>query len=419
MSSLPAMWLRSGSGWEILTMPDHAELKSGFSTFSAIDSGFGHVVVGRAVRNGQIQGVAYNYVSGETHWAGTVAEGSDMQITGSRFTGTNLNGSVLAGTALDANWNFLPILSRWGETIELVSIPEETSGGWLYDIDNSAQHGAGFLIVSAPENQIQYIPARWTPEEGLVRLPDAFGTDQVSLIMISRNGRYIMARSRDASGVHVPTLWDRDQGHLQIWMPFPDDATWLAGDLTTITSDGGLKFGAGLREGIDGAQNEWHALIWHEDNRVEYARDYIAREFGFTLAQGYFRSVSRDERSLNLYGSVQQPDGQISPFVLRARSEADGFELLGYPPGGRAYAEARAVSDDGRTIVGVAAGMNGEVPAQWTPESGWARYPFLPESKFTPFFCQLMPLLRMDAPASAALREPTALPWRSILPMAR
>ncbi|MCC5808555.1 MAG: hypothetical protein JJU00_19665 [Opitutales bacterium] len=391
-TSTAVYWVRAPGGWEIRSVPGTPVFAEGFQTLSAINTGDAFVMVGRARREGRMEGLAYNYVAQETHWGGRLPGVAADVDYASRFTGVNAAGDLFAGSAIHSNGWSVPVISRWGEALEEIPLPDGSRGGWLYAVDDDADHGAGFLSLVDDEGHFtRLVPARWTPAEGMVALPDAYETEEPGLSAISRDGRYILGDSRGPDGVNAPTLWDRDNDFAQTFLPFPEDDNaafeFRAGNVGSISTDGTLKFGSVLRHDLENPEggNEWHAVVWHADNSVEYIADYVMREHGLALTEGRFRSANRDERGPTLFGGVELPDGTIAPFVLRVRARANGFQLLGHPSGSTAFGEARAIADTG-DIAAVAGGMNGEVPFRWSAAEGWRQLPFPAGAAFTPVF---------------------------------
>ena len=384
-TSTAIYWVLAPGGWEIRSVPGTPVFAPGFQTLSAINSGDAFVMVGRARREGRVEGFAYNYVAQETHWGGRLPGVAASVDIASRFTGTNAAGDLFVGSALHSSgWN-VPVISRWGEDLEEIPLPDGARGGWLYDVDDNAENGAGFLSLADDEGRfIRTVPARWTPGEGMVALPDAHATQEAGILAITRDGRYILGGSLGPDGTLTPTLWDRDNDYAQTLLPFPADGEFLSGSVGSISADGTMKFGSVLWENPDG-DNEWHAVVWHADNSPEYIADYISREYGLALNAGRFRNAVRDDRGPTLFGSVDLPDGTIAPFILRVRSRANGFQLLGHPSGSTAFGEARAIADTG-DIAAVAGSMSGEVPHRWSAAGGWQQLPFPGGAAFTPFF---------------------------------
>ena len=391
-TSTAVYWVRAPGGWEIRSLPGTPVFAEGFQTLSAINSGNAFFMVGRARREGRVEGVAYNYVARSTHWGGRLpGVSADVDIA-SRFTGVNATGDIFSGSALHASgWN-VPVISRWGEALEEVPLPQGARGGWLYALDDAAEHGAGFISLADDEGRFtRAVPARWTPGAGMVALPDPHQTESTGLLFISRDGRFILGDSRGPGGVNAPTVWDRDNGYAHTILPFPEDDAFefefLSGNVGSMSSDGSQIFGSVLRRDLENpeADDEWHAVVWDADRSVEYIAEHVMREYGLALAEGSFRTANRDERGPTLYGAVDMPDGTIAPFVLHVRARANGFQLLGHPSGSTTYGEARAIADTG-DIAGVAGGMSGEVPFRWSVGGGWEQLPFPDGADYTPVF---------------------------------
>ncbi len=384
-TSLPVYWVKTHNGWDLRKIPGASEFTGGFSTIMDVaPGGIGAVLVGRANRGEFIEGFAHNYVSGETYWAGGL-EGVEV-YNRSRFTGSNAAGTLLAGSATTTDEWWVPVIAKWGGPLVEIGLPEGALGGWLYRLNGAGTEGSGYVEYFDEENSRVYSrPARWNDEgEGMVLLPEEFEGGGGNALSISLDGRFLMGRSRGESGTMVPTYWDRDAEYAQSFPQLPD-ANVLAGDVTSTFNNGELFFGTVLIED-EFEVRLWTAVVWDSEGRVEYFSDFVRRNYGLELADGFFRSASQHPQSRNIFGSIQYDNGFIAPFVIRLQSRADGFQLIDYPFGGLPRAEIRDLSNEGAVIVGNGSGMSGEVPAYWTAATGWQFYPFLPDSIFTPFY---------------------------------
>lgn len=385
--SKPVYWIYTPGGWQQFDLPFASEFAGGFNTISALGGGQ-EVLVGRAFRNGRVEGFAYQYVSQRLHWTGALPGVDENAYNVSRITGVDNAGNLFVGSALNENGWFVPITSTWDEPMEVVSMPSGAMGGWLYAVSSSGESGAGYLDLADAEGNYTYtVAARWTADEGMVMLDSTYSGPgrYADAINISGDGRFMLGQSAIAEGVRAPTVWDREADYDPVVLPFPEDGNFTAGSVNGSNSDGTRFFGA-IRRSVGEDNFEWHAVVWHGTDSVEYLADFVAREYRLNLTSGRFRSATQNPNSLNITGSIEYSDGRIAPFAIRLRSITDGFQMLGYPSGSRPSAEARAISNDGSVIVGIGAGMNGAVPHFWTSATGWQSYPFAPGAIFTPFF---------------------------------
>jgi probable HAF family extracellular repeat protein len=382
-------WVRTRTGWDLRTIPGGGARSQGFVTFSALNTGTNWTIVGRDLFDGRIEGVAYNYVSGQLIRGGALPEYSGDFLP-SRFTGVNQAANLFVGTAPSANNILQPVLMRAGQSLEKVPMPEGATGGWLYVINSAGTVGAGELYFPADNAQgFRTAAARWSPEEGMVLLPVPDPEAYASVLRISPQGRFIIGRAAEGDGMALPAYWDSLNGFAPTFLPLPEELTIIAVEVNAMNEDGSMVFGSLLWETEPGIaeSRQWHAIVWHPDGTIEFFDAYIQRNYGLSLPAGaWYRGAQLDEESRNFFGNIQYADGRIGAYVIILDSRADGFELLGYPVGSQPIAEARAVSDDGAMIVGIGAGMNGQTPAYWSPATGWRFFDFLSGSTFTNYY---------------------------------
>ena len=389
--SEPAIWLKKSAGWERISIPD-ISVRGGFHTFSAISGGFQEWLVGRAWSGSKIEGYAYNYVSGQTVWGGSLQEDL-VSSTASRFTGVSADGLLFCGSA-NRNGQFgAPVLfDRTGAGLEEVAVAEGFEGGWLYDLAGSidAPTGVGFLYKTNPDSTLPLeFPARWTREEGLVPLPALAEGKEGSVLKISPDGTTAFGLAVNAEDVQLPTIWHLDQGGQPEALPLPEGEGYRYGEADSMDPasgwiSGSVYFDENLDDEIPGY---WKAVVWSTARVPQLAAVFLKNRYGVDFGGLNIRASDWFTAGGGIFGSYTDEAGGILPFIVGLRGRAAGFEFLQPMPGGSYYAEARGISNDGSRIAGISSGYpSGTIAATWTAQGGWEHLPAAPNARYTPYF---------------------------------
>jgi probable HAF family extracellular repeat protein len=172
---------------------------------------------------------------------------------------------------------------------------------------------------------VGYVPSqsawRWTPQTGLVNLPDLPGGNDVSTAYcISADGTIILGSGSSVSGIEAVLWFDEGQTVVRV---------------VDVLSNNGVSIPVG----------------WT-----------LTEARGFTL----------NGQVITLCGTGTNPQGNPEAWIARyaLAPTPPCFQGLGDLPGGIIESYAHGVSADGSTVVGYAKSGNGQEPFRWRPSTG-------------------------------------------------
>ena len=390
--SQPVYWLKGASGWMLEEIPGLSPT-GGFYTFSAMNAGSEFWLAGRAWSGTKVEGYAYNYASGETVWAGQLEPGLTSPIA-SRFTGVSDDGNLFCGNANREGALAAPVIYDLssGQGLQEVPVAEGYEGGWLYALAGSGEDtvGIGFLYRTNSETQFpDSFPARWSRLDGLVPMDALFDGGTGTVLAISDDGSMGFGLAVADDGVQYPTVWYLQENGRAEALPLPDAPGYQYGEASSVDPISGWISGSVYYDENpdDGVPGDFRAIIWDNERNTRLASDYLSSRYRIDFTSGNLRALNWVNGGGSLFGAFRDEQEEVLSYSVVLRARAAGFEFLDPMPGGEYYAEARGISDDGKTVAGLASGYpSGSISAVWTEETGWQHLGAPEGTIFTPFF---------------------------------
>ena len=145
--------------------------------------------------------------------------------------------SVIVGTGANSVNTGRSVMGRWVDTV-----PEIPSGAELMNSEAFGLSGDGEVIVGRTRPDVDFLPGRWDPVNGLQSLePLVPGTSGATVVAANFDGSVLTGWSPDGLGDQLPTWWDA-QGIAH----FPQFAGLAAGKINVVAGDGQRLGGEGF-----------------------------------------------------------------------------------------------------------------------------------------------------------------------------
>jgi probable HAF family extracellular repeat protein len=152
--------------------------------------------------------------------------------------------------------------------------------------------------------------------EGLGVLPNPYGVFGSQANAVSADGSFIVGGSYGASGYLEAFLWSN--GTMMALGHLPGDRP--DSEALSVSADGTVVVGRGAFAGCPGFECVWEAFIWTPDGGMRTLKGFLEGELaldltGWTLLEA--RGVSDD--GLTIVGVGRNPNGELEGWVVRHR----------------------------------------------------------------------------------------------------
>ena len=267
----------------------------------------------------------------------------------SRAFGVSADGSVVVGQSNSSSGLFEPF--RWTSNGGMVGLGDLPGGSFSDDDNEPIVSANGSVVVGQSNSSSGFEAFRWTNEGGMVGLGDLpGGTFASSAWGVSADGSVVVGASNSASGDEA-FRWTSGGGMVGLGY-LPGGSSFSSSE--DVSADGSVIVGA------SNSASGLEAFRWTSDGGMVGLGDLPGGSFA-SVADG----VSADGLVVVGFGNLDETASE----AFRWTSEG-GMIGLGDLPGGLFSSFAHEANADGSVVVGEGNTASGSEAFRWTSESG-------------------------------------------------